>query len=135
MHIIFVVAIAMMFTVMTGPPQRTFLHTHHSANRQEQLERSARAVGAMCEIPVIARGDEPDPAPHHEKKENESNRCDAKHDRSDESDNVESKERNRTHPIHLLVGGAFKCRSSGARRGVTGVVHTGPFWGECEREP
>ena len=82
MHIVFGVARAVMFAMMARPPKRALLHTHHTANRQEQLECPTRLERTMREIPVVASGNKPDSSPHHDDEQPKSHRSDPKDDRA-----------------------------------------------------
>ena len=106
MHIKFSVAIAMMIAVMPGPPQRSLLHTTHPAECQHQLERPTGAIRTMGEIAVIPGGDEPQTAEDHHKEQQERLHGDAADEGAHEGNDMEGQERDRGHPVDLLIGGS-----------------------------
>src|SRR5271170_7148116 len=57
MEVVFLVRIAMMMPVMSGPPEHSFLRGRHRHPGDDELKPAAGLEGAMREVTMVARGD------------------------------------------------------------------------------
>ena len=98
MHVVFGIRIAVVETMMSGPPEWTFLQCAASEPSHHELERTAGFVASVSEIAVVAAGY----AEHADEKKcpahdpiDQMNTCEKDTDAAD----VQRKKRNRFHPI------------------------------------